>query len=236
MNKNWHTRRKDVYRWIKGGHTTPIVMLSRDDDTLTANIQAMGSRVREARVPKMRKCVSNPQLDDEEFMRECGRHVHGRYTDTPDHRRSFEQAAVKINLSTPTGVDGRPARDVQCMSLQLWDSRADVLILVEETSVWPSRLAEGFTSLVPEGTEPLQLRPLSVVSVIYRIWAGFRLEDAWSTPCLTGTCGGIPADKGPISDAGSVLLKLSMAGRQGILQPRQPPHQLINQLVLVAWG
>ena len=46
--------------------------------------------------------------------------------------------------------------------------------------VWPDRLAEGFISLVPkgEGAEALQLRPLSVLPTIYRLWAGLRLGDA----------------------------------------------------------
>ena len=41
--------------------------------------------------------------------------------------------------------------------------------------------APGFTSLVPKGEgggDPMNLRPLTVLSQVYRIWAGLRMEDA----------------------------------------------------------
>ena len=52
---------------------------------------------------------------------------------------------------------------------------------MEATGKWPDRVAEGFTSLVPKGEgggDPMKLRPLTVLSQIYRIWAGVRMEDA----------------------------------------------------------
>ena len=84
---------------------------------------------------------------------------------------------------TATGLDGWSAKDLKVMQPQMWDMLAAILRLVEQTGVWPARLAEGFIALVPkgEGGDPLQLRPLSALSVIYRLWAGVRL-DAWMTP------------------------------------------------------
>ena len=57
---------------------------------------------------------------------------------------------------------------------------AELRQTVEAVGVWPDRLAEGFISLVPkgEGAEALKLRPLSVLSTVYRLWAGLRLGDA----------------------------------------------------------
>ena len=52
---------------------------------------------------------------------------------------------------------------------------------MEATGKWLDRVAEGFTSLVPKGEgggDPMKLRPLTVLSQIYRIWAGVRMEDA----------------------------------------------------------
>ena len=53
------------------------------------------------------------------------------------------------------------------------------------------RLAEGYTALIPkEGPPgPLNTRPLTVLSMVYRLWAGVRLEEAirwqeaWAHPC-----------------------------------------------------
>ena len=52
---------------------------------------------------------------------------------------------------------------------------------MEATAKSQDTVREGFTSLVPKGEgggDPIKLRPLTVVSQIYRIWAGVRMEDA----------------------------------------------------------
>ena len=56
---------------------------------------------------------------------------------------------------------------------------AAILNKVEECGVWPSPLREGFITLVPkgEGIAPTNMRPISVVSVIYGAWASLRLQD-----------------------------------------------------------
>ena len=66
---------------------------------------------------------------------------------------------------------------------------ADLLRAVERT-----RLAEGYTALIPkEGPPgPLNTRPLTVLSMVYRLWAGVRLVDAiawqeaWAHPAAFG--------------------------------------------------
>ena len=65
--------------------------------------------------------------------------------------------------------------------MQYWDKLAELLRTVEKTGIWPERIAEGFPSLVPKGEgggDPMKLGPLTVLSQVYRIWAGLRMEDA----------------------------------------------------------
>ena len=53
---------------------------------------------------------------------------------------------------------------------------------------WPTRRAEGYTALIP----PLNTRPLTVLSMVYRLWVGVRLADAiaweesWAHPAAFG--------------------------------------------------
>ena len=71
---------------------------------------------------------------------------------------------------------------------------ADLLREVERLGKWPARMAEGYTALIPkEGPPgPLQTRPLSVLSMVYRLWAGVHLVDAiewqesWAQPAAFG--------------------------------------------------
>ena len=70
----------------------------------------------------------------------------------------------------------------------------DLLREVERLGKWPTRLAEGYTALIPkEGPPgPLNTRPLTVLSMVYRLWAGVRLADAiawqesWAHPAAFG--------------------------------------------------
>ena len=70
--------------------------------------------------------------------------------------------------------------DLKAMYLLVWETLAELLRTVEAVGVWPDRLAEGFILLVPKGggAEALKLHPLSVLSTVYRLWAGLRLGDA----------------------------------------------------------
>ena len=57
---------------------------------------------------------------------------------------------------------------------------ADLLNWVESTCKWPATLVEGYVSPMPkgEGSGPLQLRHLPVLSAIYGAWSGQRLKDS----------------------------------------------------------
>ena len=67
------------------------------------------------------------------------------------------------------------------LPMQYRDKLVELLRTVEKTGLWLERTAEGFTSLVPKGEgggDPMKLRPLTVLSQVYRIWAGLCMEDA----------------------------------------------------------
>ena len=107
MNKKWTTRRKEVYRWIRGLEDRPPTVLARPDGTLTGNIKEMDGLVRNAWGPIMQKYLNTPEPDPDLFMQEYGRHT--RYTPmaTTDLTGSVLMARLKkISSDTATGLDG----------------------------------------------------------------------------------------------------------------------------------
>ena len=76
----------------------------------------------------------------------------------------------------------------------LLERLASLLNVIEQTGCWPDALAQGVISLISkgEGSEPNKLRPISVMSVIYRLWAAARLkhimlwQESWIDDCLHG--------------------------------------------------
>ena len=75
-----------------------------------------------------------------------------------------------MGVKTANGLDLWLLNLLKRLLSPFWDALAE-----------PDRVAEGFTSPVPKGeggSDPMKLRPLTVLSQIYRIWAGVRMEDA----------------------------------------------------------
>ena len=65
-----------------------------------------------------------------------------------------------------------------------YDGLARILSLVEDTGVWPDGLLDASITMIPKtdgDATPLGQRPLSVLPVVYRIWASARMDqlDGW---------------------------------------------------------
>ena len=92
------------------------------------------------------------------------------------------------------GLDGWSLEDIRSLPERVLGWLAHLLREVERRGKWPARLAEGYTALIPkEGPSgPLNTRPLTVVSMVYRLWAGVHLVDAiawqeaWAHPAAFG--------------------------------------------------
>ena len=69
------------------------------------------------------------------------------------------------------------------MRLKLWplpwfSGLAILLELVESTGTWPQGLLDAYIAMIPKAdgdSTPLGQRPLSVLPVVYRLWASLRL-------------------------------------------------------------
>ena len=85
--------------------------------------------------------------------------------------------------SSSSGMDGWRVRELRKLPEPILDMLACFFNMVKSTGCWPLSLQRALVSLIPkgQGCQPLDLRPISVMSVIYRLWAVRRLSDllAW---------------------------------------------------------
>ena len=70
------------------------------------------------------------------------------------------------------------------MPVSWFDELARILTKVEHLGVWPDRLLDAYITMIPKtdgNATPLGQRPLSVLPVVYRIWASARMGhlDGW---------------------------------------------------------
>ena len=87
---------------------------------------------------------------------------------------------------------------MQRLGPRVFEPMMQLLSIVEETGKWPVAMISGFTTLIPKTTEPpatpLELRPITVLSALYRVWGRLRaqqLNKLWQEVwCHDGMWGG----------------------------------------------
>eukprot|EP00665_Eupelagonemidae_sp_cell47_P009218 gene9219-8160_t len=85
----------------------------------------------------------------------------------------------RMSSQQACGMDGWRVAELKALPDVLLERLADVLNWVETTATWPAALENALVSLIPKGAggRPLDLRPISVASVVYRLWAATRCRE-----------------------------------------------------------
>ena len=76
------------------------------------------------------------------------------------------------------GLDGWGWRELKVLPISWFDELARILAKVEDFGVWPDGLLDAYIAMIPKSdgdATPLGQRPLSVLPVVYRLWASIRL-------------------------------------------------------------
>ena len=111
------------------------------------------------------------------------------------------------------GLDGWSLQDLRALPNPVLHWLAQLLTLIEEMGRWPTVLAQGYTSLIPKPREegPLGTRPLTVLSMVYRLWAGTRLWEVmrWQEACIHPRAYGITWRAVDAATVTQVLLELA---------------------------
>eukprot|EP00971_Amphidinium_carterae_P272328 5404510-Amphidinium_carterae.1 len=85
-----------------------------------------------------------------------------------------------MKIRTSPGPDSWRVAELRALPLVAWTELATILNEAESTGSWPTSLLDGVTTLIPKDAAaqlPLKLRPISVLSCIYRCWASHRVQD-----------------------------------------------------------
>ena len=85
---------------------------------------------------------------------------------------------VRRKSATAGSLDGWGWRELKVLPVPLFDGLARILSKVEENGVWPEGLLDACIAMIPKvdgDAATLGQRPLSVLPVVYRIWALARM-------------------------------------------------------------
>ena len=87
----------------------------------------------------------------------------------------------KMRSEQAGGMEGWRVKELKRLPVALLNRLADFFELVEQYGRWPASLERAMVTFIPKhDAEQLQvedLRPISVMSPVYRLWAATRLKE-----------------------------------------------------------
>ena len=91
---------------------------------------------------------------------------------------------VRRKGATAGSLDGWGWRELKVLPVAWYDGLVRILSKVEDTGVWPDGLLDAYIAMIPEtdgDATTLGQRLLSVLPIVYRIWASARMGqlDGW---------------------------------------------------------
>eukprot|EP00660_Eupelagonema_oceanica_P019296 gene19296-biopygen25481 len=149
-----------------------VSTLLRADGTVTGNVHEMDTMIREAWGPILFKYADpGSEPDWGAFHSEYARYIeHHAMRIDPLSAADLRRTLNRMSPQQAAGMDGWRVAEVKALPDPILERLATTLNLIEETGTWPAALEHALVSLIPKGAggSPLELRPISVASVIYR--------------------------------------------------------------------
>lgn len=176
----WSHAPRQVFSWIKQKEWGQVSLLQRPDGTHTGNIKEMDGMLHAAWDPIMRRFAERPEPDPALFMQHYGHLLnHHPMAVRPLTGQRLHAQLQRTSAHKATGPDGWSVGAMRRLPIPTLELLAELLNAVERTGCWPAMLAAGYVSLIPkgEGMQATNMRPLSVLPVIYRLWASLRLQE-----------------------------------------------------------
>ena len=180
-----------AFECLKLDREPPLTALLREDGTVTGNIKEMDGILRAKWSEvfcKHDKGRAFPKV--ETFIEKFGRFIPSSPMKANDLTADMIIFQIrKYSDLGATGMDGWSPRDIKRLPKSVFHYLVYFKRLVEGCGEWPSMLTHAAVSFIPkgEGLDPLNLRPLSVLPLVYRAWAAIRCSQctSWQESWIT---------------------------------------------------
>ena len=185
-NERARTNTSDLFRHFRPLEQSPLCILKKDDGTVTGDVEEMDSILRSKWLPIFAKHADpgKPAPRVEPFMERFG-HLIEPYPQVlpPFTTQEIIDLVAKLPSAGAGGLDGWKPSEIKRLTPGFLKLLLELFKTIEKTGKWPDELCWASISLIPkgEGGDPLELRPITVTPIIYRLWAALRTRHsmAW---------------------------------------------------------
>ena len=198
FREDWQATRKNTFEFVRDGESgnqDGLPILQRPDSSLTGDIHEMHSILTEAWEPTFRMYACQPPPSWEDFCAEF-EEFFPHLTEYPFEEISLEDvtSTLKKMGNTSCGSDGFRVAEIKALPPEILERIVILFNMIEQLGEWPEALTLGVISMIPkgEGLMAQDLRPITVMPALYRLWSAVRVssvlrwQEGWATPCLLG--------------------------------------------------
>ena len=189
--KNWKERRSnrikanigELFKQFRPLDQVPLAILKRSDGSITGDVAEMDKILRANWMPIFAKHESelHPEPDVQAFLTRFGHLI-------PEAKQKLAALTVNDLVSAVQkfasdgagGLDGWKPLDLKRLTKPILGLLLHLFDAIESQGVWPDDLCWAGITLIPkgEGGMPLDLRPITVTPLVYRIWAAARTQQS----------------------------------------------------------
>ena len=179
--QEWSHNKGHIFSMCKDEESKPLAVLQRPDGTLTGEASEMDQLLRQYWLDIFQLYTCLPCPSWESFRAKYGQYIPQGYHMSREALtpQGLREVLKKMNPSTSIGADGWKVVELRKMP-DCWLSWLCTLFhRIEELGRWPTALAHGLIAPLPkeEGFQAKDIRPITIMSVVYRLWAGARVRE-----------------------------------------------------------
>ena len=172
------------YKWLRPEFVPPAPYLvckpqdSPNGSGILVQPALIDAHFRKAWMPYFRR-EGHPVVTVQAFLDFVGDHLPQEpFLELPILTGEELYEAAMAKKPTAAGLDGWAWNEIQALSLSWFVGLALVLRQIETVGQWPQGLFDAYIAMIPKAegdSTPIGQRPLSVLPVVYRLWASVRL-------------------------------------------------------------
>eukprot|EP00435_Cladocopium_sp_Y103_P072340 s129_g40.t1 len=182
LQQDWKKKPSNVYSRVDPVLQAPTVILQTPEGSLTGNFLEIESLLKKAWLPIFDKYSTQSEPSWAAFEQRYQQYFPSPVAMTlrPFTTDGIRNILTRMKTRSASGLDAWAVTDLRNLPDCLLDILTKLFTAIEATQQWPDALLFGFCSLIPKDPgdlSPLGQRPLGVMSVLYRVFGAYRLQD-----------------------------------------------------------